>query len=469
MNGIYKQTWFQCWMISIATFFLYNRIDSRELVDLGRYYQSIPDWVMWYQGRPSPSIFELVFQIGGWLNAVLSVFVFLDVNVSNVFAAYSIICSGIFWYSLKGRSEAGLWLILMQPIWQIGWRTHWIHALETSLLVWLWCQFEDRYRRWNGFVAFLLIWLRPSAIIWIFIFGVYEFSRGRSTSRLIVGTLIGGICIFSDGDVYLLGKLNLSRVDISLFDMVSSNGCAFPMGLSFISLKDLTHEKCLWLTWIMISIALVFLFGVGLDNFPLFFVGMALLSASVLKNMNIKWLSFVSMGMVFIPLYSGELSILKMVLHRDAVEENSFGFIRPMTELDETISAIKMGEVVSEICKPDTKKHCIVVSAGGLFHPHRESLGRLALVSPELSHVRIERAGMWFHRDFQLASVELAVIQECLNTMDADHPVDFLQRRDHFVHSVRNWMVFTVVEKGHCQWTFFTPDIQNLDTVPKVH
>ena len=81
MNNLVKQTWFQCWILSIIALLIYQSIDVRELADLGRYHQNIPDWIMYFQGLPSPPLSVLLFQMGGWLNGLLSLGIYLGLDI----------------------------------------------------------------------------------------------------------------------------------------------------------------------------------------------------------------------------------------------------------------------------------------------------------------------------------------------------------------------------------------------------
>ena len=477
MKDIEKQTWFQCWIISLAALLIYHWLDARELADLGRYHQMIPDWIMWFQGLPSPPLIDLLFQIGGWLNGILSVGLFFGLDISIVFGLYAIICSGIFWFSLRKVPSVVLWILIIQPIWQVGWRMNWIHVLETSLLLLMWSRIDDQTRFRNIVLSILLVWLRPSAIIWIVLLMMYHWIQNKrwqkNLTQMLLGMLIGVGCIFPNWWMYIEGKLFLSRVEIDWIGMLSRHGYTLPvigmLGLAVPTLKNGGFESRLWIGWVVVSIILVQLFGVGVDNFPLFFVGLALMAGTTLsqKMIRTKWLPFVSVFILFLP-FLPKFSQLGYLLHRDAVEETSFNFIRPMNTLKSSLSKDSLISVLPTVCQ-DRKKHCLVVSAGGIAHPHRESLGRLVVVSPELSHVRVERAGIWFHKELQLSQVELALVQNCQQDMDGDHPMEFIHRRDRFIKSVEDWSIIEVVQMEQCKWTFFTPKLKVQGTVPNVH
>ena len=211
---------------------------------------------------------------------------------------------------------------------------------------------------------------------------------------------------------------------------------------------------------------LVLLFGVGIDNFPLFFVSIALMAGTTLNTLSTvkKWLPLIAVFILWVPFFPS-MSQVEHVLHRDAVQETTFNFVRPIRSLSGSLPINELESALTSVCT-QKRKHCLVVSAGGVAHPHRESLGRLAIVSPELPQVRMERAGLWFHRKLQLSQVELALVQDCLKSMDGDHPSEFIQRRERFIKSVENWSILNVVKTEKCQWTFFIPKNRKVDTVP---
>ena len=68
--------------------------------------------------------------------------------------------------------------------------------------------------------------------------------------------------------------------------------------------------------------------------------------------------------------------------------------------------------------------HTVLQSLQDLFHPHRESLGRLAILSPSLKHIRIEKAELWYRRPQQIGAVDVAVVQQCLEQEEV-WPVSF--------------------------------------------
>ena len=191
--------WWMYWLFSVSSMSLYWYLDSRPLVDLGRYYQSIPDWWLWMQQPNFQMFWGLLSQLGGWLNALLAIGVWLVNDPEPVFMFYAAITSGLFWWSLR---DVPLWtgvFLLMQPIWQVMWRTQWIHALETSLLLFIWQSWRtERITKWTGVLALLAVWLRPSALIWLGLLWLWDCVRSLDTRRhhwLLAGMVIG--CAFT--------------------------------------------------------------------------------------------------------------------------------------------------------------------------------------------------------------------------------------------------------------------------------
>ena len=492
MNDLVKQTWFQCWILSIIALLIYQSIDVRELADLGRYHQNIPDWIMYFQGLPSPPLSVLLFQMGGWLNGLLSLGIYLGLDISIVFCIYAIVCSGIFWYGVRKHPSAVLWLLLIQPIWHVGWRMNWIHALETSLFllvlsITLSATLSNTLNKKNTptsnlglfLLSMLLVWLRPTATIWLSLLVLYIWYQHRRWNHILsvlcIGMFFGALCISADWQLYIEGKVLLSRVDLNWWEMVSRHGYAVPFLamslLALVAIKNNVREHWLSVSWIVVSVLLVHLFGVGIDNFPLFFVGIALMAGSTLSKWSkwsifswkyftmSSWLSPISVLILIFPLLPIQHNI-GLLLHRDVVVETTFNFIRPVRTFKEGIPIEQLKAVLQTVCT-NRKKHCLVVSAGGIAHPHRESLGRLAIFSPNLSHVRLERAGLWFHRPVQLSSVDLAIVQHCQKTVTGDHPVNFLDRQRMFKHLIEQWSlveVSTSVQEQNCQWKVYKPN-----------
>ena len=117
--------------------------------------------------------------------------------------------------------DVPLWtgvFLLMQPIWQVMWRTQWIHALETSLLLLIWQSWRtERITKWTGVLAMLAVWLRPSALIWVSLLWMWDCFRSVDTRRhhwLLAGMLIGCFIFLNLFNTLLSNWLSLRLIGV---------------------------------------------------------------------------------------------------------------------------------------------------------------------------------------------------------------------------------------------------------------
>ena len=156
-------------------------------------------------------------------------------------------------------------------------------------------------------------------------------------------------------------------MDLDWWEMVSRHGYALPFAAMFLlaimAIKNHAVEHHLSMIWIMVSVLLVHLFGVGIDNFPLFFVGIALMAGSTLSTLstfswttmslkNLKmtiWLPVTSVLTLIFPLLPIQHNI-GLLLHRDLIVETSFNFIRPVRSLKEGMQIEQLKAVLQTVC-----------------------------------------------------------------------------------------------------------------------
>jgi hypothetical protein len=458
--------WLFCWMVSLFSMQIYGYLDHRPLVDLGRYYQAIPDWWVFFDTWNLQMLGSLSTQFAGWLNAVLAFCTWVGGEPEVVFAGYTILTSGLFWWSVRHETTLSLVCVLMQPIWQVGWRTHWIHALETSLLLMVWqgCR-RNQSRIWIGFLSMLAVWLRPSAIIWLTILWGWSLKCRTGERNAIqgipLGMLLGMMVIWPNLMAYIVGKTAVPRIEMDWLDQISRHGGLIPTVLMlciwlFRGVRNLNHEDWLYCVWIVLGLILAMGFGVGLDNFPLFFLGLALFCGH--KN-TLKWVQWSAVSICavlnvlpFVPLVPKGLSV---VVHPNMVNDTLFDFQRPIRQVDGSLNVQHVMTILEEVC-PTDDRHCIVVTTGSLFHPHRESSGRLALLNPSLKHVRIEKSELWYRRPQQMFAVNVAILHECVEPSDV-WPMHFRQTAVDFSDRVRTWVPKDRLTSESCSWTFFVP------------
>lgn len=455
--------WGMYWLFSVFSMSLYWYFDSRPLVDLGRYYQSIPDWWLWVE-QPSIQMFwGLLSQLGGWLNAMLAIGVWLFSDPELVFMFYAVMTSGLFWWGLR---DAPIWtgvFVLMQPIWQVGWRTQWIHALETSLILLVWQSWRsDRINKWTGVVSMLAVWLRPSALIWLGVLWVLDCLQNREDRQhhwLLAGMLVGVLLITPQLGLYVSGKLAVPRVDGVLWDELGRHGgwiqTLIMMFLIASNRKMFQRRDWVLVVWILGGVGLATLFGVGIDNFPLIFVGLAVL-AGYTRPSRLYSRGLIALMLVLntVPFINSVPELLTYGLHPNSIYDTEYDFQRPIHQVTAYPSPTDVQRILEQVCA-HKHPHCLVVTSGALFHPHRESQGRLALLSMEVKHLRLEKSELWFRRNEQLRFVHAAIVQDC----DANDVWlhQFHRFAKEFENHIENWKIVESVTVGQCRWRVLTP------------
>ena len=372
--------------------------DNRPLVDLGRYYQAIPDWWMFAESPSFEMFIMLITQMGGWLNAVLALLIWLTNDQKILFMGYAILTSGIFWWSLKRESPLVGWCIIMQPIWQVGWRTQWIHALETSLVLCVWQAWHrNRMSMMTGIVSMLAVWLRPSALIWLLGMCLWDCVRGRVRGQhhILIGSCLGIILIWPHIMQYVLGKMSVPEIHWSLIDQIGRHGGLIPTVLMMIivvcRISNIETRYWMCACWVLMALSISILAGVGLDNFPLFFVGLAVLSGSVeLSKQRQMVVIALSITVHLIPFLSLLPERMSPVVHMNTIRDTVYDFQRPIKNPIDALSVSDLHGILERECQ-FSQPHCLVVTTGFLFHPHRESHGRLALLSKDLKQLKLKR------------------------------------------------------------------------------
>ena len=455
--------WWMYWLFSVFSMSLYWYIDSRPLVDLGRYYQSIPDWWLWMEQPNSQMFWGLLSELGGWLNALLAIGVWVVNDPEPVFMFYAAITSGLFWWGLR---TVPLWtgvFLLMQPIWQVMWRTQWIHALETSLLLLIWQSWRtDQITKWTGVLVMLTVWLRPSALVWVSLLWMWDCFRSVDTRRhhwLLAGMLIGCAFIFPQLTQYASGKLAVPKIEWSVLDQIGRHGGWLPTLVMLvtivISVRQTQNRNWMPVIWIGSGLVLSLWFGVGLDNFPLLFIGLAVLAGGThMSRWNSRMVIALTVFLNLIPFIQNVPIQASFVIHPNTILDTSYDFQRPIRKLNDFPTPEQLKGLFLQVCK-GKEPHCLVVTAGALFHPHRESQGRLALLSKELKRLRIEKSELWFRHEAQLGFVDAALVQQCNDV--SVWPIQFQQWASRYTEKLKRWDTVYTVETEKCQWSVLLP------------
>ena len=155
---------------------------------------------------------------------------------------------------------------------------NWIHALETSLFllvlsITLSATLSNTLNKKNTptsnlglfLLSMLLVWLRPTATIWLSLLVLYIWYQHRRWNHILlvlcIGMFFGALCISVDWQLYIEGKVLLSRVDLNWWEMVSRHGYAVPFVamslLALVAIKNNVREHWLSVSWIVVSVLLV--------------------------------------------------------------------------------------------------------------------------------------------------------------------------------------------------------------------
>ena len=389
--------------------------DAREPMDLGHYYQQLPDWMAIYQARATISIWDGLRVSGAWLNAGWALLISFGLKGKLSFACVGLFWLGAFLFQVRKLPLVSLSLLLMMPIWSIGTRTAWLHFVELCLLLILWSVRKQKF----GLVlsALLLIWLRPTALIWLGMIGLRWFLEKdwQKVKFVAIGSFLGLLMIAPELPSYFLGKTEVLMIERSLWQEISAQCFRLPFVLSILGILFLfrsqkpSRTELLLLAAILMGLGLSLGFGVGLDNFLPFHFCLAILGGKGLLQFlqSRSWerwgengllaMTVLIMTMPLLP--QNVASLASIPLHE------SIATSRPWEVLRAQKNALRVSHVArffEEQCQDqwqDEKAQCRIVSSSGLFHPMREEDGSLALTLSGFDRIQLSNAGIWWTKE----------------------------------------------------------------------
>ena len=225
-----------------------------------------------------------------------------------------------------------------------------------------------------------------------------------------------------------------------------------------MGVRQIQHRDWMPGIWMVVGVSLSLFFGVGFDNFPLMFVGFAMLAGSVDLSRRCGAVLVVLTGVLqVLPFINNVPPQVSWFVHPNTIENTNYDFQRPIQSNNDFLEPLELQKALKDLCI-EQKPHCLVVTTGSMFHPHRESTGRLALLTTELSHVRLEKAELWFRRIEQLRFIDGAIVQEC-HSNDV-LPKQFYRFADEFLQKVKGWHEVESIEKQDCRWKILTPELR---------
>jgi hypothetical protein len=426
-----------CLIAILGPGILYFVLDNRPPIDLGHYYYQLPEFVNLYNNNNSLSFLSAILEIGGWYNAVLALIINAFGADELIFQIVGIGWMIVLWYSLRRQNSFGLLLLCCMPILQTSLHTHWLHFVEASFFIWL--LFVPQ-RRWLWMVsAILLVMLRPTSIFLI-LSGVvlcYRSSRIEQAKYLFLGLFIA-LCVMAPHLIdYVQGKATLLHSSSRPLFLDLFEGCFLSVLLiSFIGLV-LWYKNKQWvafdwfcLFWIVFPIFLALIFGVGIDNFILFYISLALLAGK-------GWMSLCShKRIVSLPIFLLVLCVkfvpylpqkyaefATIPLSKTIVSQEPWHHLRPQPR---ALQVHHISPFLDELCELSDES-CTIVSSMGLFHPSREDDGSLALFLAGVEDVTIHNASLWWTKQHLEGKdrVEGVIIMHCSLP---DEPLIFQKR-----------------------------------------
>jgi hypothetical protein len=398
--------------------------DLRVPRDLGQYYQSLPILFQSLE-RPSPSILGLVFERGGWYNALLAVWMRLFGRTGDTFQSMDVIgvaaicaLAGLVARSAapSERSRAAFVataLTAAAPIVAIQGRQSWIHIPETALVLGaLLAHVRDpRLERVStivisGICGALAVWLRPSGLVWMaslapLLLAVPEAQRRRA-AYTAGAWLLGVLPLLSDMRLYLDAKMEargryFEQVPELLIQVQSGIGLPvlvvtlIGMGLALVRRRG-PLEAVLG-GWLVLPFVLWSVFGAGIDNFTPVAPALALFAAFgyaerpiVAALTGVLWFGY------YLPQYlwpgdDGPTVRISNFLGVPATP-NRGSFYRPFGDpAYEVVPAL-----IDATCP--APEICVVAVDQGLFEPYAEDPGFLRLFLTGRDHVRLSPIAM---------------------------------------------------------------------------
>jgi hypothetical protein len=417
---------------SLWYFFL---VDQRPPMDLGHYFSSLPAaWRAWGE-LDLAALLGVTLQAGGIYNLGIALACHLFGRGAALLELVEYGWLGLLLVASWGAARrlggawaglAGVALTAALPVVHSGARSHWIHLPEASLLMaalWLWLLDPSLARRGVrlGLLACLglAFCLRPTALI----FGgpllllLWRSAPHRrwltpSLSLLAVVTLLPSLPDYVGGkamirEVYegLVAPLGPSLVEQAfvLPGLIVVLGLLLLPWLARVALR----RPGVWLlgSWSALGLGLSALFHVGPDNFPLLFVGGALLAAQALAlpgeggwrrgarpvvALGLTGLSALSMGA---PLMLPHLADpFHRILGPGILSVEPHMYLRPQTEV---LTLEQLWPLFDEVCV-ETDGVCTVLASKGLVNYNREDDLSLAAFLAGRDDLVVHNAGQFF-------------------------------------------------------------------------
>ena len=416
--------------LSIAMQHSFPRDLNLAYMPLGLMYRQMAEQTL----RP---LLQGISQPGGWFNGAVALWMHVAGRSAVAFNVW-----GLAWYALLltsvfglGRRWFGGWaglasiaLVAQMPVLVLSARGAWIHIPEAALMiVGAWALAADpRVQRWRTVGALslcgaLAMALRASGVVWtalLFAVVVWGVLWDRVHARSETGAARGGLW----GSAARVGVLSLvwglalrvpfpllarylgSKMDVrdryaggvrfigaQLWTDLQPAACALLLLGFVLALRRRRGDDPLagspgrlarWFllgAWAVGGVVAWAIFRAGIDNFPLFFVAIALYAGSGLASLGRPW-PMVLVGLGWIGAVAvGAVHDLRPPPSRDGTVETSSE--TPIQRLEALLNAT---------CPNRAKTPCLIVADQGLTYPASEDPGMLQLFLMKEDGVRLE-------------------------------------------------------------------------------
>lgn len=475
-----------------AAHFMFIIRDVRIPQDLGQYYTRVP-YLFNALFSPADLFRELRAALptpGGWYQLLIAVVLRIVGRSPMAFQLFD-----VFWVAavvalsgLVGRqvgsSRAGLVAACLSatfPMIVVQGRSSWIHVPEVALvlsLLWAWLRDPQLLSRrtvaWLSVGGFLVITLRPSGIGWVgslvVLLGSTAWDRRKAVILRVLLILLvwaaGVSVILSDLPTYFTAKMAareryaLSVPDLSLQFRVGMGW--LPTGFALLAgilgvLRPPWPPAVLLAAWTLIPFGLVAIFGAGLDNFPVFCAGLAILGGRGLAGAwpdkdslgwrrglsdvagrvaHGTWLALPIFLLSWIPQWFPNLAPTSKLAQ--LFVRAGFNFRSAIEDYRVPYTSVGDREILAlaDASCPDPTASCDILVDQGLFRPYAEDPGFLELFLARFDHVKL-----W----------ETRMPAKALENMEADALVQFdcgpqdLSWRQRYPFSLEN--LFSTIEK----------------------
>ncbi len=444
------------WVGALGVLWFFFRVDQRPPMDLGHYFSALPDaWRAWADLDPG-ALLGISLHPGGIYNLIIALLCHLLGRDPGLMEALEFLWLGLLLLSAWGVARrlggawtglAGLALTAALPVVHSGARSHWIHLPEASLLLaalalWLWdTRLERRVHRVGLLTCLALAFcLRPTALL----FGgpllllVWFTARPRAWITPAL-SLLATVTLLPSLPDYIGGKTMIREVYEDLVAPLGPSlveqafvlpGMLILLGLLALPVvaRPVLRRPGAWLLgyWTVLGLGLCVAFNVGPDNFPLLFVGAALLAGQALSlpgagswrawgrgalGLGLTGVAALSMGA---PLMLPHVADpFHRILGPGILSVEPHMYLRPQTEV---LTLEQLWPLIDDVCV-ETDGTCTLLASKGLVNYNREDDLALATFLAGRDDLVVHNAGQYFflHDIESPDALEGLFVLECPN------------------------------------------------------